>query len=205
MNRFNLGKHSLVISTTSLEAQRWFDLGLNWCFGFNKNEGIKCFRKALEFDPDCVMAHWGIAFGSGPFYNLTWREHGKDEANAATKTGFEHIANQLGIGKERRPAAQLQRRADGILAALLAVLALSRFGCGHATVIGKGTGSPPQYRLKADATGPGAVGARPLRLGCREVWCGVIWRSSVRATSSPRCRGDVSGSTTTLEPRLMRP
>ena len=29
---------------------------------------------------------------AGPFYNLTWREHGDDEANAATKTGFEHIA-----------------------------------------------------------------------------------------------------------------
>ena len=41
MGRFNLGTHSLAISTTSPEAQRWFDLGLNWCFGFNKNEGIK--------------------------------------------------------------------------------------------------------------------------------------------------------------------
>jgi tetratricopeptide (TPR) repeat protein len=92
MDRFNLGAHSLKISTTSPEVQRWFDLGLNWCFSFNKNEGIKCFRKALEFDPDCVMAHWGIAFGSGPFYNLTWREHGRDEANAATKLGFEHLA-----------------------------------------------------------------------------------------------------------------
>ena len=91
MNRFNLGTHSRAISTTSPEAQRWFDLGLNWCFGFNKNEGIKCFRKALEFDPRCIMAHWGIAYGSGPFYNLTWREHGEEEANASTRTAFEHV------------------------------------------------------------------------------------------------------------------
>jgi tetratricopeptide (TPR) repeat protein len=91
MDRFNLGTHSRTISTTSPEAQRWFDLGLNWCFGFNKNEGIKCFRKALEFDPLCVMAHWGIAYGSGPFYNLTWREHGVEEANVATRIGFDHI------------------------------------------------------------------------------------------------------------------
>ncbi|WP_213774512.1 hypothetical protein [Bradyrhizobium sp. dw_78] len=91
MDRFNLGTHSRAISTTSPDAQHWFDLGLNWCFGFNKNEGIKCFWKALEFDSGCVMAHWGIAYGSGPFYNLTWREHGEEEANASAKTAFAHI------------------------------------------------------------------------------------------------------------------
>jgi tetratricopeptide (TPR) repeat protein len=91
MDHFNLGTHSRAISTASPETQRWFDLGLNWCFGFNKGEGIKCFRKALEFDPECVMVHWGIAYGHGPFYNLTWREHGEAEANSSTRIAFEHI------------------------------------------------------------------------------------------------------------------
>jgi hypothetical protein len=57
MDRFDLGSHSRTISVGSPEAQRWFNLGLNWCFAFNKSEGVKCFRKALEFDPECVMAH----------------------------------------------------------------------------------------------------------------------------------------------------
>jgi tetratricopeptide (TPR) repeat protein len=100
MDRFNLGMHSRKISTISPEAQRWFDLGLNWCFAFNKNEGIKCFRRALEFDPRCVMAHWGIAYGSGPFYNLTWREHGLEEANTATRLGFEHITAARALSGE---------------------------------------------------------------------------------------------------------
>jgi tetratricopeptide (TPR) repeat protein len=91
MDRFELGRHSRPISTISPEAQRWFDLGLNWCFGFNKSEGVKCFKKALEFDPDCVMAHWGVAYGCGPFYNLTWRDLGEREANIATGTAFAHI------------------------------------------------------------------------------------------------------------------
>ena len=91
MDRFNLGPHTKIISTTSTETQRWFNLGLNWCFGFNKGEGVKCFGKALESDPECVMANWGIAYGSGPFYNLTWREHGVQEANACTKLAFDHI------------------------------------------------------------------------------------------------------------------
>jgi tetratricopeptide (TPR) repeat protein len=91
MDRFNLGSHSRKVSTTSADAQRWFDAGLNWCFAFNKAEGVKCFRKALEFDSDCVMAHWGIAYGSGPFYNLTWRDLGEREAETATSTAFAHI------------------------------------------------------------------------------------------------------------------
>src|ERR1700722_8658526 len=91
MDRFNLGSHSRTISTGSREAQRWFDLGLNWCFAFNKSEGVKCFRKALDFDPECVMAHWGIAYGCGPFYNMTWRDHSEEEANTATGMAYEHI------------------------------------------------------------------------------------------------------------------
>src|SRR6202795_4437668 len=92
MDRFDLGAHSRTVSTSSPEAQRWFNLGLNWCLGFNKEEGVKCFLKALEHDPECVMAHWGVAYGSGPFYNLTWREHGEMEAGAAARLANEHIA-----------------------------------------------------------------------------------------------------------------
>jgi hypothetical protein len=104
MDRFNLGAHTRKIRTSSAEAQRWFDLGLNWCFGFNQEEGVKCFRKALEFDPDCVMAHWGIAYGSGPFYNLPWRDFGKAEADRFRKVAFEHLQIALGLSEGRKDA-----------------------------------------------------------------------------------------------------
>ena len=91
MDRFNLGNHTLPISTSSTEAQRWFNLGLNWCYGFNHEEGVKCFQKALEYDPECVMAHWGVAYGSGPFYNNVWRQFSEAEANTATRLCYEHI------------------------------------------------------------------------------------------------------------------
>ena len=67
MDHFDLGAHSRTVSTSSTEAQRWFDLGLNWCFGFNKEEGVKCFLRALDHDPECAMAHWGVAYGTGTF------------------------------------------------------------------------------------------------------------------------------------------
>ena len=91
MERFNLGDHKRAISTTSARAQHWFDLGLNWCFGFNHEEGVACFQRALEHDPECVMAHWGIAYGSGPFYNNVWRQFSEMEADGATKIGHHHI------------------------------------------------------------------------------------------------------------------
>jgi tetratricopeptide (TPR) repeat protein len=97
MDRFNLGSHTRAISTGAPEAQRWFNLGLNWCFAFNRSEGVKCFAKALEYDPECVMAHWGIAYGCGPFYNMTWRDHSEEEANAATRTAHEHIRKARGL------------------------------------------------------------------------------------------------------------
>src|SRR5580704_15561580 len=91
MDRFNLGVYRRPISTRSAETQRWFDIGLNWCYGFNHEEGIKCFEKALETDPGCAFVYWGIAYAAGPFYNLTWKEHGEAEANSATKRCFEHV------------------------------------------------------------------------------------------------------------------
>jgi tetratricopeptide (TPR) repeat protein len=90
MDRFNLGTWRRPISTNSAETQRWFDIGLNWCYGFNHEEGIKCFARALETDPTCPMVHWGIAYAAGPFYNLSWKEHGAVEAQAVTKRCFEH-------------------------------------------------------------------------------------------------------------------
>jgi tetratricopeptide (TPR) repeat protein len=91
MDRFDLGTHTRKISTTSVEAQRWFNLGLNWCFGFNFEEGVKCFQKAEQHDPECVMVHWGIAYGQSPYYNLLWREQSKEEANTHARTAYEHI------------------------------------------------------------------------------------------------------------------
>ncbi len=89
---FDLGAHSRTVSTRSPEAQTWFDRGLNWCFGFHQEEGVRCFQRALACDPTCVMAHWGVAYGSGPFYNLAWREFGPAEAAAATALATAHIA-----------------------------------------------------------------------------------------------------------------
>lgn len=69
---FDLGSWTRAITTTSRNAQVWFDRGLNWTYAYNQEEAVACFRSALEHDPECAMAHWGIAYANGPFYNRPW-------------------------------------------------------------------------------------------------------------------------------------
>src|SRR5580765_6366481 len=62
---YDLGPYSRKITTTSADAQRWFDRGLNWCFGYHHEEAVACFEKALAADPSCAMAHWGVGYAAG--------------------------------------------------------------------------------------------------------------------------------------------
>jgi len=91
MERFNLGQHQFQITSQSADTRRLFNLGLNWCYGFNHEEGVACFLRALEFDPDCAMAHWGVTYASGPFYNFPWCDMCEEEASNTTRVCFEHI------------------------------------------------------------------------------------------------------------------
>ena len=63
---FDLGAYSRPVSTSSADAQAWFDRGLVWSYGFNHEEAVRCFGRAAEADPECAMAHWGIAYALGP-------------------------------------------------------------------------------------------------------------------------------------------
>ena len=64
-----MGGHRRDVTTSSAEAQRYFDQGLAWMYAFNHDEAIRCFARAAEVDPDCAMAWWGIALCEGPNYN----------------------------------------------------------------------------------------------------------------------------------------
>jgi tetratricopeptide (TPR) repeat protein len=111
--RFDLGRHSRTVSTSSADAQRWFDLGLNWCFGFNFEEAGACFRRALAADPGCVMAHWGAAYAAGPFYNLVWREFGEIEATRSLTIARDHIGQARALAAQASP---LENKLIGALA-----------------------------------------------------------------------------------------
>ncbi|HMP04789.1 MAG TPA: tetratricopeptide repeat protein [Lacipirellulaceae bacterium] len=66
---FDIGDFHCPVSTTSPQAQLWFDRGLAMCFGFNHEEAVRCFERAHQADPRLAMALWGMAYAWGPNIN----------------------------------------------------------------------------------------------------------------------------------------
>lgn len=109
---YDLGSFTRPVKTKSSSAQRWFDRGLTWLYGYNHDEAVKCFRKALEQDPSCVMAYWGVAYGLGCNYNKQWEVFGPEALALALRQGREAILEGY---------AHLDRQAE-VEAALLKAL-----------------------------------------------------------------------------------
>ena len=89
---YNLGEHSFPITTRSPEAQTWFDRGLIWGYGFNHEEAVACFEKALEHDGECAMAHWGVAYALGPNYNKPWEAFDDEDKRSSLERAIGETA-----------------------------------------------------------------------------------------------------------------
>jgi tetratricopeptide (TPR) repeat protein len=81
----SLGRYSYRITTTSADAQRWFDQGLRLVYAFNHHEAQKAFREAARLDPKCAMCSWGIALTEGGNYNHPTDAEREARALAAVK------------------------------------------------------------------------------------------------------------------------
>ena len=103
-----LGTYHRRISTSSPEAQRYFDQGMRLLWGFNHDESTRSFARALELDPSCSMCAWGAALTVGPNYNLPML------AEPRAKVAFEATSRAQGLAGSATPVEQ----------ALIAALAL---------------------------------------------------------------------------------
>jgi tetratricopeptide (TPR) repeat protein len=126
MDYYDLGSHGRRVTTSSSDAQSWFDRGLNWTYAFNHEEAVRCFEAAAAADPACAMAEWGQAFALGPNYNKPWeyfdegdlvrtveRAHAaaqRAQAKAAGATPVEHTL--IGALHARYPQAQAPAAED---------------------------------------------------------------------------------------------
>ena len=88
---YDLGTYGRPVATGSPEAQRWFDRGLAWTYGYHHEEAAACYRRAIEADPDCAMAWWGVAYAAGPNYNKPWEAF--DAEDAARSLAAAHEAS----------------------------------------------------------------------------------------------------------------
>ncbi|HEX5505760.1 MAG TPA: hypothetical protein VFW96_24295, partial [Thermomicrobiales bacterium] len=69
--------------------------GLNWTYGFNHEEAVRCFEQAIAADPECPMAHWGLAYAAGPNYNKPWEFF--DPVDLAATIGKCHLAIERAV------------------------------------------------------------------------------------------------------------
>ncbi|MEM8813456.1 MAG: hypothetical protein AAGF59_12620 [Pseudomonadota bacterium] len=104
MAYYDLGTYSRPITTNAPDAQLWFDRGLIWTYGYHHEEAIVCFEKALAADPDCALAHWGIAYAIGPNYNKPWEAFEADEKPDALATAKSACAAAFALKERVSPA-----------------------------------------------------------------------------------------------------
>lgn len=106
MGYFNLGSHTRPVTTSSAEAQLWFDRGLVWAYSFNHGEAERCFERAAQYDPQCAMALWGIAYASGPNYNKAWRFFDQKDLRESIKRANSALARASELTAQATPAEQ---------------------------------------------------------------------------------------------------
>lgn len=104
----DLGSYHRRVSTTSPEAQRWFDRGLTLLYAFNHEEAIRCFQRAQYEDPNCAMAWWGEAYALGPHINKI--DMDTDAARRAIKAQRKAEALATEPGAERDLIVALRTR-----------------------------------------------------------------------------------------------
>jgi tetratricopeptide (TPR) repeat protein len=112
-----MGSHHHPITTSSSDAQRYFDQGLIIDFAFNHAESARSFRAAQTLDPAAAMTYWGEALALGPNINVTsngkavMADDDRRNAFAAVTKAKQLMANAS--EKERDYISALATRYDG--------------------------------------------------------------------------------------------
>jgi tetratricopeptide (TPR) repeat protein len=66
----HLGTFHRPVTTSSAEAQQYFDQGMRLLWAFNHDESTRSFAQAAVLDPACALCYWGVALTVGPNYNV---------------------------------------------------------------------------------------------------------------------------------------
>ena len=84
-----LGVFKRPITTSSSEAQAYFDQGFQLMYAFGKQDATRSFREAEKRDPDCAMCYWGEAWSWGSYLNGAMQSREAPYAYAASRKARE--------------------------------------------------------------------------------------------------------------------
>jgi len=123
------GDFGRKISTSSPEAQRYFNQGLCWLYAFNHDEAIRSFHQATTLDPAAAMPWWGIAAASGPHINnplvstekaqSAWIALGKAKERATAGTPLERALIEALASRYANPQPEDRKPLDEAYAAAM--------------------------------------------------------------------------------------
>ena len=112
-----MGPHQRAITTSSRDAQRYFDQGLAWAYAFN-HDRVKSLTARKHFDlPQSVENQtrraYVISIGVNLFENPSWNlEYAANDARYLNRTLAEHLA-QSGSVDEVIPLVLVAERPEG--------------------------------------------------------------------------------------------
>jgi tetratricopeptide (TPR) repeat protein len=103
-----IGKHEFKVTTTSPEAQDYFNQGLVFSYGFNLDEAHRAFVYASALDPECAMAYWGAAYTLGPYLNGRMNPRDEEKARDLAAKALAKLDDETEV--ERALVQALQKR-----------------------------------------------------------------------------------------------
>ena len=103
-----LGHFHWPVSTKNAEAQRFFDQGMKYLYGFNHESAVKSFQRATELDPNLAIGYWGAALALGPNINLDVDPDREKQAYDGVQAALAHETHAS--AKERSLIAALSKR-----------------------------------------------------------------------------------------------
>ncbi|QBZ98820.1 tetratricopeptide repeat protein [Flavobacterium sangjuense] len=81
------------ISTKNEEAQKYFNQGLAFAFGFNHAEAARSFYYGTKLDSKSAMCFWGYAYVLGPNYNAGMEPDNYERAYSAIQQALKLSVN----------------------------------------------------------------------------------------------------------------
>lgn len=88
------------VTTSSPDAQQYFDQGMRYLWAFNHDESTRSFARAAQLDPACAMCYWGVALTVGPNYNVPFM------AEPRAKAAWEAVQLAQKVGSRTMPVEQ---------------------------------------------------------------------------------------------------
>lgn len=102
------GAGGFAVTTTSAQAQAYFDNGMQLAHAFAHKAATSAFKRAEQLDPTCAMCVWGEAWSRGPTINYTIDR--KEQAETAALADKAAVLGAGGPPRERALIAALQKR-----------------------------------------------------------------------------------------------